>query len=402
MQNIFYAALALHIAGKPVGRENIRAVLKAAGTSVDEQALDAVAAFVESLESAHGEKEKGIDPRIIKFLSSELAQQKARTERLEALLEELARSVPLTRAPSREDEISAKVSQDETGRDEVGALARAPAEEAEVATGEDGRYVYGIAACRRVLKLGKIGIDGNEVYTVPYRDLCAVVHNCPAEPYQSSDDEVVKNWVRTHQRVLDEVRERLGTVIPLGFDTILQPKGDCTSPEQVVRNWLEEDYDRLCAVMEKIEGKDEYGVQIFYDPKVIGELVAKESQEVREIREEMATKSPGMAYMYRQKLEKALKGQIEKLADEWFRDFYGRIKRLADDIVVEKTKKLDKDKVMLLNVSCLVDRRKADRLGDELEEIAKREGFSVRFTGPWPPYSFVAKPTVEARQGQAV
>ncbi len=99
--------------------------------------------------------------------------------------------------------------------------------------------------------------------------------------------------------------------------------------------------------------------------------------------------------MYKQKLEKAVKAEMEKLADEWFRDFYGRIKQHTDDIVVEKTKKVDKDKMMLLNVSCLVTREKGDSLGDELEKINNMEGFSVRFTGPWPPYSFVAKPAVE-------
>ena len=47
MENIFYATLALHIAGKPISKENIRAVLKAAGAPVNEPALEAMAAFVE-------------------------------------------------------------------------------------------------------------------------------------------------------------------------------------------------------------------------------------------------------------------------------------------------------------------------------------------------------------------
>jgi len=110
----------------------------------------------------------------------------------------------------------------------------------------------------------------------------------------------------------------------------------------------------------------------------------------------MATKSPGMAYMYRQKLEKAVKAEMERLADEWFKEFYGRIKQHTDDIVVEKTKKVDKDKTMLLNLSCLVAKEKVEGLGEELEKINGLEGFSVRFTGPWPPYSFVAKPAISA------
>jgi len=215
-------------------------------------------------------------------------------------------------------------------------------------------------------------------------------------PYQSDDQEVVKNWARAHQSVLDEAKKRFSTTIPLGFDTILQPKDDATPPDQVVRDWLKQDYDRLRTLMEKIEGKDEYGVQLFYEPAVVSKQISEQSEEIKKIKEEIATKSPGMAYMYKQKLEKAVKAEMERLVDEWFKEFYGRIKQHTDDIVVEKTKKVDKDKTMLLNLSCLVAKEKVESLGEELEKINGLEGFSVRFTGPWPPYSFVAKPAISA------
>ena len=104
-----------------------------------------------------------------------------------------------------------------------------------------------------------------------------------------------------------------------------------------------------------------------------------------------------MAYIYKQKLERAVKAETEQLADEWFNDFYGRIKKHTDDIVVEKTKKMNNGQVMLFNLSCLVAKEKVDRLGKELEEIKKMDGFSVRFSGPWPLYSFVAKPVVTVK-----
>ena len=402
MENIFYATLALHIAGKPINKENIRAVLTAAGTLVNEPALDAMAAFVESFEAARRGKERPSDPRIINFLLSELSQRKVQTEQLEALLEELTKSIPS--APEAHEAIlpetkmpavSEKVHREKALREKVEAAMEAPVEEFAAMAQDKGRYVYGIAASKEAVRLGEIGIGGNEVYTIPYQDLCAIVHNCPTQPYESKDEEIVKSWARVHQSVLDEAKERFSTTIPLGFDTILQSKDDATPPDQVVRDWLKEDYDRLRTLMEKIEGKDEYGIQIFYDPKVMSEIIAKQSEEVRKIREEMATKSPGMAYMYKQKLEKAAKTEMERLADEWFKEFYDRIKQHTEDIVVEKTKKVDKDRMMLLNLSCLVAKEKVDSLGEELEKIDNMEGFSVRFTGPWPPYSFVAKPVAE-------
>jgi len=402
MENIFYATLALHIAGKPINKENIRAILKAAGTPVNEPALDAMAAFVESLEVTHREKEKPIDPRIVKFLSSELAQRKVQTQQIGALLGELTKSIPS--APEAHEAIlpetkmpavSEKVHREKALREKVEAAMEAPVEEFAAMAQDKGRYVYGIAASKEAVRLGEIGIGGNEVYTIPYQDLCAIVHNCPTQPYESKDEEIVKSWARVHQSVLDEAKERFSTTIPLGFDTILQSKDDATPPDQVVRDWLKEDYDRLRTLMEKIEGKDEYGVQVSYEPGVMGKQISEQSEEVKKIKEEMATKSPGMAYMYRQKLEKAAKAEMEKLADEWFKDFYSNIKKHTEDIVVEKTKKLEKDKVMLLNLSCLVSKEKVETLGEELEKIDNMEGFSVRFTGPWPPYSFAAKPVAE-------
>ena len=44
---------------------------------------------------------------------------------------------------------------------------------------------------------------------------------------------------------------------------------------------------------------------------------------------------------------------------------------------------------MIMNLSCLVAREKYLELGEELGSINGMAGFSVRFTGPWPPYSFV-------------
>ena len=410
MENIFYAVLALHIAGKPITKENIQILLRAANAPINEAALDAMAAFVESLETARqSSREKSIDPRIIKFLTSELAQRKVQTEQFESLLEELMSPISSTLEAYKDGSSETRTSLKEERKPAVSKIARcqeavskepevalkAPAQESGTTAQAKGRYVYGIANGKDTIRLGQIGIEDNDVYTIPYQELCAIVHNCHPEPYQSQDDEAVKGWVKAHQGVLDEAKKVLDTIIPLGFDTILQPKDDATSPDQVVRDWLKEDYDRLRTLMEKIKDKDEYGVQISYDPKIVGELMAKQSEEVKKIKEEMATKSPGMAYMYRQKLEKAVKAETEKLADEWFRDFYSNIKKYADEIVVEKTKKLERDKVMLLNLSCLVSQEKVESLGEELEKIDNREGFSVRFTGPWPPYSFVAKPVTE-------
>ena len=72
-----------------------------------------------------------------------------------------------------------------------------------------------------------------------------------------------------------------------------------------------------------------------------------------------------------------------------FRGFFERIKECVSDITIEKIKSLEGAKQMLLNVSCLSDEEQVKKLGDVLEDIGQGEDHLVRFTGPWPPYSFV-------------
>jgi len=256
--------------------------------------------------------------------------------------------------------------------------------------GTEGKYIYCVADSGETVGLGKIGIDENEVYTIGYRDICAVAHRCPAEPYKSDDPEAIEVWVLRHQQVIDAAWERWGTVLPLAFDTIIAAR-EGSDAEQNTWNWLREEYQNLKGKIERVRGKAEYGVQVFWEPKLIAQNLSETSPEIRQLEEEISTKSRGLAYMYRQKLEGLLRREMEAEGDDCFKDFYRRIKAQVDDIRVEKTKtrKADQGLQMIMNLSCLVARDKYLELGRVLEEIDKMEGFSIRFTGPWPPYSFV-------------
>jgi len=269
---------------------------------------------------------------------------------------------------------------------ENGKAEREPAVKTDVK--EEGRYLYCIVEARERVSLGKIGIEGEEVYTLPHKDICAVVHNCLAQPYRSDDHELIEAWVINHQKVVDTAWERWGVVLPLSFDTIV--KGETAdSTEQNLKTWLEHEYQNLKMKMEKVRERAEYGVQVFWDLRLAAQDLTETSPEIKKLDEEIKTKPRGLAYMYRQKLENLVKKGLETKADECFKDFYFRIREHAHDVRVEKIKNTEPGWQMILNLSCLVHKDKCRELGEELESINQIKGFSVRFTGPWPPYSFV-------------
>ncbi|QUL99235.1 MAG: GvpL/GvpF family gas vesicle protein [Candidatus Fermentithermobacillus carboniphilus] len=253
------------------------------------------------------------------------------------------------------------------------------------------KYVYAIVRGTHAVDLGPIGIDNCRVYTIPYQTISAVVHDCPPKPYQSSAEDVVKEWVKTHQNVIDKAVELFGLAIPMGFDTIVGSLNHERSAEEALISWLARDNDRILEVFQTIEGKDEYAVKVFYDRKALAEICAREDETIRRMKEEIAGKSPGLAHMYRQKLEKVIKSKVDDYVSKKLEFLHAKIEELADDVIVERAGKIDGDKVLLLNLSCLVKRTQVEALGEVLETVGSIPGFSVHFSGPWPAYSFVAK-----------
>ena len=67
-----------------------------------------------------------------------------------------------------------------------------------------GRYVYCIISGADEMSLGNIGIEHAEVYTVSHKDIAAVVHTCQAQPYESRDENKVKEWILSHNNVIDK------------------------------------------------------------------------------------------------------------------------------------------------------------------------------------------------------
>lgn len=240
-------------------------------------------------------------------------------------------------------------------------------------------YIYCVTCNKGPTSFGRIGLEQNEVFTVSSKELCAVVHRCRAEPYKSNDENIVKNWVKTHQMVIEKVAKKFDTIIPLSFDVIVKGGG------KDVTMWLENETQNLKEKLEKIQGKQEFGIQIFWDKELVAKQIAEESEEIKKLKEEIKNQSKGKAFFTKQNMEKALKKEIEKRADRKFKDFYSQIKDFVDNIKVERLKKDN----MLLNLSCLVYNDKVKQLGMKLDKINKLKGYSVRFTGPWPPYSFV-------------
>lgn len=232
------------------------------------------------------------------------------------------------------------------------------------------------------------GIDNEKVVTLDCGNFTIVAHYCRAEPYYSGDDEVVKRWVKEHHGIVEGYWLRYGNVAPFTFNTII--KGDRgIAPEDLLFKWLEENHEYIQGRLNIVEGGKEYGVQVIMDSKKAAEKLVDTDEEIARLREELAVATPGKGFLIKEKINVRLKRLVEKEADNVFRSSYSSIEKIVKRICMEKTKKMGRQKVMLLNVNCLANEEQCAELGRFLEMLSRNPHLEVIFTGPWPPYSFM-------------
>jgi hypothetical protein len=251
----------------------------------------------------------------------------------------------------------------------------------------DARYLYSVVRCSGREDLGAVGIEESQVYTIPCREIAAVVHSCQPRPYQTEDKKHAEEWVLEHSYVIDLATRRYGTVLPFSFDVIVQ------GGDEVVAGWLDRNYDLLADELRRLEGRAEYSVEIYYDYDELAEEILRESQELRALKEQADGAGKGAAYLLQRRLELRAKDLVSSEAARLAGELEGVIRSLSDEVKAGDKRSLVperyRDKRLLAAFSCLVRHENVDGLGDALEEINSREGFAVRFTGPWAPFSFV-------------
>lgn len=261
-------------------------------------------------------------------------------------------------------------------------------------TREEGTYLYCIVDHGSRETFGDIGLEDSPVYTIPYGEIGAVVSRCCAEPYKTEDEEKAKEWILTHQYVIDLSTDRFGTVIPLTFDTIFKG-GDAR-----VEAWLTENYDRLRDLQRRLRGKAEYGVRVYVDESNLIRMI-EDNPEISRLIKAIENKPEGAAYLLKKRYDQVVKIQREIAARSFAEKLRKKIEGFVYDIRLEGVKNdpHEKSRLMVLNASCLVKDECVKPLGDLLGEIARENGFTVKFTGPWPPYSFVSNDAKESQSG---
>src|SRR5438094_9849050 len=248
-------------------------------------------------------------------------------------------------------------------------------------TGEEGTtsgvYVYCIIECAEPRTFGKIGIGGrgDDVYTVHYRDLAAVVSRAALQVYDPTRENAL-----THERVNEVVMVDNGfTPVPMSFGTLFKTEEDTIE-------FLKDTYDALRDVLQKMKDKLEFGLQVNWDRDNVLAEIEKENEELRRLKAEIESNQQTSTYFARMQLGRLVEQALADKSDAYVREIYDH---LRDAAIASRRNKVIGDK-MIMNAAVLVPREQASFFDEDVRESnARYKGkLTVKVTGRWPPYDF--------------
>lgn len=253
-------------------------------------------------------------------------------------------------------------------------------------TGGQGRYLYAIVLGGN-LGLKGAGVGGGDVYTIVHDGIAAVVHACRAEPYGTDDREMAGQWVLAHAYVIDMATREFGTVLPFAFDVIIKGGGD------EVREWLKKHHGDLSEELGRVRDRAEYSIQVFYDKAKLMDTAIENDPSLKAMKARLDEKKGGSGYLQRRSLELKAKDAAARMASEVSRSIAAQVGVHADSMRSDQGTRPAPEKyngmACALSLSCLLHHDKVRLVGSLLDGLNSTDGFVVRFTGPWAPFSFV-------------
>lgn len=208
-------------------------------------------------------------------------------------------------------------------------------EEKEERGKEQGKYFYGVILWSDEKSFGHIGMNSDEVHTIPYKDIAAVVSDSPMKDYEITEDNT-----RRHVEVLRQIMERY-TVIPAEFGTTIKS-------ERILKHLLTKSYDPTRKCLKLVDDMVELGVKAILNS------------------------DSGFTPPEKRK--------------EYMSDILGTLNTVAKQSVVGNlfTNRL------ILNISFLVKKGTIEAFSDKVASLQEKYPMlKLLYSGPWPPHNFV-------------
>lgn len=241
---------------------------------------------------------------------------------------------------------------------------------------KEGKYIYCIIESDQTQSFGPFGIGdrGDDLYTICFDNIAAVVSNSPIKRYPVSSENTL-----AHEKAIEEVMKEY-TVLPVRFATIAED-------EEKVKKILEKEHEKFTDLLKKIKGRKELGLKAIFKEEIIYNDILEKYKEIKKLKEAIASKPPEKTYYQCMEIGKMVEQALESERTEYKKVILDILEPIAEDTKINNTY----GERMIINAAFLVTKDKEPEFDQEVHELDEQYGDKIKFkyVGTLPPFNFV-------------
>ena len=225
--------------------------------------------------------------------------------------------------------------------------------------------------------------------------LSAITSKVPLDQYGEdvlSNNLTEAGWLAPramrHEQVVEHFARRT-SVVPLRFGTVYLDR-------EGIQKMLSTRRPELMMIIERLRGREEWGVNVYFDRNQLLESITSVSPKLRDLAKQAESSAPGQSYLLKKKIESLkvdeVRSEITRVIDETEKMLTGSVDELQRLRVlkVESTEHGE----LKAKFAVLIERSKFEEFHLSVEQWAvenKQTGMRLELTGPWPAYNFTTK-----------
>ncbi|MEI7750833.1 MAG: GvpL/GvpF family gas vesicle protein [Candidatus Omnitrophota bacterium] len=250
----------------------------------------------------------------------------------------------------------------------------------ETVASQEGKYIYAIIASGEAQSFGPLGIGGrgDDVHTISYEGISAVVSNSPIISYRVSRENML-----AHEKAIEEIMKKY-TVLPVRFCTIAQDEGK-------VKKILKKEHDQFAGLLKDIEGKKELGLKAIFsaegEKENIYNYIAEKYEAIKKLKKALASEPPAKTYYLRVDVGRKVEAALQEEKDIHKEEILNALSPLAQETKVNTPY----GELMILSAAFLVENSKEAAFDRKVQALGDQYGPRIKFkyVGTLPPFNFV-------------
>lgn len=240
----------------------------------------------------------------------------------------------------------------------------------------EGKYIYCIIRQDQARSFGPLGVGarGDEVRTVRYGELAAVVSDSPVKSYTVSRENML-----AHEKAIEEVM-KTHAVLPVRFCTIARD-------EEKVKKILEAEHDRFLELLKNIEGKKELGLKAMLKEDLVYKDILEKYGEISKLKAAIARETPAKTHFQRMEIGQKVEAALQREKGLCKEEILAALTPLAREFKVNAPY----GELMILSAAFLVDNDREAEFDRVVGALSDKAGDKIKFkyTGTLPPFNFV-------------